>query len=104
MVGKKTESHSLLLIDFIAFFEQSLVVCSTAGPVLATTGPEMTSTFFLLSGSRLVGETGKGINRSKSVADIPVQVRHRAGTEEEMNSLQECEGLTEEEQFDVDLE
>ena len=55
---------------------------------------------------KLSGGGGRQKNKSRqhSVADISVQERHRAGMEEAVNSPQECEGLMEEEQFDVDLE
>lgn len=39
LVGKKTENYFLLLIYFVAFFEQSPGACSVAGPVLGTVLP-----------------------------------------------------------------
>lgn len=67
LVGKEAEEHSLLLIYFIAFFGQSLGICSVAGPVLGTVDPEMNIACFLLSKSCLLGETGKRKNRSNTM-------------------------------------
>lgn len=63
---KRLRNFSLLVIYFIAFFEQSLGVCCVAGTVLGTSSPVMNITSCLLLRSCLVGETGKRINRSNT--------------------------------------